>query len=278
MQVLSGFIRMCILTFLYLTLQKYVKPTVNSSYFLGKIMGQILWYYFMYCFYSQKNHQCRNLCEQGVGRGQGHRCWHLQEKSCPCSCHLALASLPCQTCSSALPRAYSSSFLCPQPPQKPDSLTAVMLQTKAVQGTVVWRAGSLTVLCMCCLVVSRAQEPLGAVRRLRLLPEPLAVLEGEPPAALELTCRCRNPNCKPKSSYGVQGRTQAAGAYLTPADPLCTQKPKCPVWVPFLLPPQWLLLQTHVFLVHSLFIVIISKSPSDPRNFNFFFLKVCLFV
>lgn len=31
--------------------------------------------------------------------------------------------------------------LCRQPPQTPDSLTAVMVQTKAVQGPVLWRAG-----------------------------------------------------------------------------------------------------------------------------------------
>lgn len=40
MEVLSGFIGLCILTYWYLTLPKYMKPTVNSSYFLGKIMEQ----------------------------------------------------------------------------------------------------------------------------------------------------------------------------------------------------------------------------------------------
>lgn len=40
MEVSSGFIGLYILTYCYLTLQKYMKPTVNGSYFLGKIMEQ----------------------------------------------------------------------------------------------------------------------------------------------------------------------------------------------------------------------------------------------
>lgn len=151
----------------------------------------MLWYYFMYCFCSQKNHQCRDFREQGVREGNrstGPSISKRKGSSSPALCAAAPSSrLTALLDSLLLPLLCPSQCLlqllpCPKPPQKPDSLTVVMLQTKAVQGTVVSGVGLFTVLCMCYPGVSREQANMNWSEGLKGHQDTVLVISSETPS------------------------------------------------------------------------------------------------